>query len=84
MVIERRKPARPREVAGRVPLVQRETAVFEAVELPVVRYKRTPIWRRFLALIGLGGSTLIIGALLALIVAGTIVAMFWFLSGFVR
>jgi hypothetical protein len=65
-------------------MVQRETVLTEAVELPVRRYKRTPIWRRFVALVGLGTSGLMLGALLALTVAGVIVGLLWFLSSFVR
>jgi hypothetical protein len=67
-----------------VPLVNRETVLTEAVELPVRRYKRTPIWRRFVALVGLGMSGIVIGALLALAVAGVVVGLLWFLSGFVK
>jgi glycine/D-amino acid oxidase-like deaminating enzyme len=84
IVVERRKPARPRVTAGRVPIVQRETTLAEAVELPVRRYKRTPIWRRFIALVGLGTSGLMLGALLALSVAGVIIGLLWFLSSFVK
>jgi hypothetical protein len=84
IVIERRKPATPRVGAGRVPLVNRETVLTEAVELPVRRYKRTPIWRRFVALVGLGMSGMVMGALLALSVAGIVIGLLWFLSGFVK
>jgi hypothetical protein len=84
IVIERRKPVMPREVAGRVPVLQRETKRVDVVELPMRRYKRTPIWRRLVALTGLGISSLVLGAIAAITVTAAIVGLMLALSGLAK
>ena len=83
-MIERRKPVTPREVAGRVPVLQRETKRVDVVQLPMRRYKRTPIWRRLVALTSLGVSSLILGAIVAICIAAAVVAMMLALSGLAK
>jgi hypothetical protein len=84
VVIERRKPARPRDEPGRVPLLQAATKRFDVVEIPTRRYRLTPILRQIWAIGGLGISTVVLGALLALALAGAIVAMMLALSGLAK
>jgi hypothetical protein len=58
--------------------------VQEVVQLPVRRYKRTPIWQRLLSLLGLGAMGSFLGLALAVAVGLSIIGMFWLLSGITK
>ena len=97
VAIDRRQPARRRHVVPRAvgeerPLPttvvvrgrRRPVATAAVREAPTVLYRRTPIWRRFLALIGLGAMGTAIGAIVAIVLAGLAIAVLWALSGAAR
>jgi hypothetical protein len=58
--------------------------VQEVVQLPVRRYKRTPIWQRFLSLLGLGAMGGFLGVALSIAVGLSIIGVFWLLSGITK
>jgi hypothetical protein len=84
VVLDRRQPARRRRVTPRegVLLPRPAPAVVEVIQLPSKRYRRTPIWRRFLSLTFLGGFGVVLGALLALALAVLIVGGFLLIGHF--
>jgi hypothetical protein len=49
----------------------------EVVHLPTARYRPTPLWRRAAAALGLGGLTLVLGAVAAVSLAAVLVAVFF-------
>lgn len=82
VAIDHRKPARRRKIASRGGTGVKRAPVTRTVEhLPTRPYKRTPLWRRFLSLGGLGVLGVVMGALLAIALAGTIVGFFLLLNG---
>ena len=56
----------------------------EVVQLPVRRYKGTPIWQRFLSLLGLGAMSTFLGLTLAVAVGLSVIGAFWLLSGITK
>jgi hypothetical protein len=83
VVLDRRQPARRRRVTPREGLLSRPApAVVEVVQLPSMRYRRTPIWRRLLSLTFLGGFSVVLGGLLALALAVVIVGGFLLIGHF--
>jgi hypothetical protein len=79
LALDRRKPVRHHSVAPRAP-GGRAPAVQVVEHGPAQPYRRTPAWRRLLALVGLG-SIGVIGGILVAIVLGTLaVATVLFLS----
>jgi hypothetical protein len=87
VAIDHRKPARRRAVAQTraVPVVGRRPPMVQVVEqLPVRRHKRTPWWRRLLALFGTGAIGVVTGAVLAVILAGLVAGAFLALDAIVK
>ncbi|HEY8092548.1 MAG TPA: hypothetical protein VID93_02165 [Acidimicrobiales bacterium] len=81
LLIDRVKPSRRVHRAARA---RRRGQPFEAiavVEDPTVLYRRTPIWKRFFALSGLGVISVILGALVAMMAAVVVVAALTLLAG---
>lgn len=56
--------------------------VVEVVQLPTARYRRPPLWRRLLSLTYLSGLTVVLGALVALVLAVVVVGGFLLISHF--
>jgi hypothetical protein len=77
VVLDRRQPARRQRVTPRAGILPRAApAVVEVTQVPTRTYRRTPIWRRVLSLTYLGSFGLVLGALLALLLAVVIVGGF--------
>ena len=53
-------------------------------QLPTLRYRRTPIWRRFVALGGLGVIGVVLGVLLAITVAALVIALLFLVNSAAR
>jgi hypothetical protein len=62
---------------GRVNVGRGPARTQEVVHLPTARYRPTPLWRRALSAVGLGGLTLALGAVLAVSLAALLVAVFF-------
>jgi hypothetical protein len=85
VALDRRRPPARRPVArGRVSVGRRPARTMEVVHLPTARYKPTPLWRRALSAIELGGLTLALGAVLAVALAATLVAVFFVADSILR
>lgn len=97
VALDRRQPARPRRVVPRAAGEERPAATTVVVrgrrrpvgtaavrEAPTVLYKRTPIWRRLLAVVGLGAISTALGAIVAIVLAAAAIAALWALSGAAR
>ena len=52
------------------------------IQLPSMRYRRTPIWRRLLSLTFLGGFGVVLGALLAMALAVVVIGGFLLIGHF--
>lgn len=63
---------------------RRPMATAAVREAPAVLCRRTPLWRRFLALVGLGAMGTAIGAIVAILLAGLAIGVLWALSGAAR
>ena len=50
-------------------------------ELPTRPYRRTPLWRRLLAVAGLGVMSTVLGALVAILLAAAAIAAVLLVSG---
>jgi hypothetical protein len=94
VALDRRQPARRQRLAPRGGPLPQPPAVGGArrapgpaavvQEAPATRYKRTPLWRRLLAVVGLGAISAILGALLAIVVAAAVIAAMLWLAGAAR
>lgn len=84
VALDHRRPDRKRRITARSYLPGRAPTVQEVVQLPVRRYKRTPIWQRFLSLLGLGAMSTFLGLAMAVAVGLGIIFTFWLLSGFAK
>lgn len=75
VAIDHRKPVRRHGVAPRkgVGSTRRAPLARTVEHLPTQTYKRTPLWRRFLSVGGLGVIGVVMGALLAIAVAAVVV-----------
>lgn len=77
VALDYRKPARRHAIAPRGRLIVRPApAVLNVEQRPVVPYRRTPWYRRVLALFGLGVSTVVLGAIAAIFVAALVFGAF--------
>jgi hypothetical protein len=77
IALDHRKPARRHAVAPRGRLIVRPApAVMNVEQQPVVPYRGTPWYRRIAALLGLGVSSVILGAIVAIFIAAMVVAGF--------
>jgi hypothetical protein len=81
LFIDRLKPSRPRWQAARARRRGQPLEAIAVVEEPTVLYRRTPIWKRVLSLGGLGILALVLGALLATVVAVVAIAGLTLLAG---
>ena len=93
VVIDRREPARRRPVVPRGPagpggvvdeatardvaLPRRSVAIHELATRP---YRRTPLWRRLFAIVGLGAIGTVLGTILAIVVTAAIVGFMLFVA----
>ena len=93
VVIDRREPARRRPVVPRglagpgggvdeataraVALPRRSVAIHELATRP---YRRTPLWRRLFAIVGLGAIGTVLGTILAIVVTAAIVGFMLFVA----
>ena len=78
VALDRRQPPNRRPLTkGRVNVGRRPARTLEVVHLPTARYKPTPLWRRALSALELGGLTLALGAVLAVGIAAALVAVFF-------
>ncbi len=59
----------PRGTGGRPPVVR------PVVQRPAVLARRTPLWRRLLALVGLGSVSIVAGVVIAVIVGALAAAV---------
>jgi hypothetical protein len=84
VAIDHRRPVKRRRITERAYLPGRAPTVQEVVQLPVRRYKRTPIWQRFLSLLGLGAMGTFLGLALAVAVGLGVIGVFWLLSGITK
>lgn len=70
---------------GLGPMVTRRRSTPAVVrEVPTKPYRRTPIWRRLLALVGLGTISAVLGAIIAIIVAAAAIATMLLLASATR
>ena len=77
VALDHRKPARRHAVTPRGRLIVRPApAVMNVEQRATVPYRRTPWYRRVLAVAGLGASGAVLGAILALILASVLVGAF--------
>lgn len=94
VALDRRQPARRQRLAPRgrpLPEPQlagtaRRPAASVAVlrEQPTKPYRRTPIWRRLLALVGLGTLSAVLGAIIAIVLATAAIASILLLTNAAR
>ena len=95
VALDRRQPARRQRLAPRgQPLPEpvpsgggrRDETAPRAVirQLPSRPYRRTPLWRRVLAVAGLGVMGTVIGAIVAIVVAAAAIALMLLLAGAAR
>ncbi len=99
VALDRRQPARRQRLAPRgrpLPLpeaavrsvaigpLRREGSAAVLREHPTKPYRRTPLWRRLLAVVGLGTMTAVLGALIAIVVAAAAIATMLLLSSTAR
>jgi hypothetical protein len=83
VALDRRQPARRQRVTPREGLLPRPApAVVEVIQLPAKPYRRTPIWRRLLSLTYLGGFGIVLGGVLAFVLAVVIVGGFLLIGHF--
>ncbi len=90
--LDRRKPARRHRIAARahlssgigVVLGGRAPVVREVVQMPMRPYRRTPIWRRMLSIVGIGAMSTLLAAITAIIIGTLLIGGFWFLTSAVR
>ena len=81
LFVDRAKPSRPKRVAARARRRGQPLDALAVVEEPTMLYRRTPIWKRFFAFTGLGVVGVVLGALLAMMVAVLVVAALTLLAG---
>ncbi len=81
LFVDRLKPSRPKRVAARARRRGQPLDTIVVVEEPTMLYRRTPIWKRLFAFTGLGVMGVILGALLAMMVALLVVAALTLLAG---
>ena len=81
LLVDRVKPSRPKRVAARARRRGQPLDTIVVVEEPTMLYRRTPIWKRLFAFTGLGVMGVILGALLAMVVAVLVVAALTLLAG---
>jgi hypothetical protein len=87
VVIDHRKPARRRAVSPTraVPVVGRRPPTVQVVEQrPVRRYRPPPWWQRLAALGGTGAIGVVVGAVVAVILAGLVAGAFVALDAIVK
>jgi hypothetical protein len=84
VAIDYRRPASRRRITERAYLPGRAPAVQDVVQLPVKRYKGTPIWQRFLSVVGLGAMSAFLGLALAVGMGLLVIGLFWLLNGAVK
>jgi hypothetical protein len=85
VAVDHRKPARRRAIAQRgVPLPWRPPTVQTVEQHPVRRYQRPPWWQRLLSLLGAGVLGVVLGAVLAVAAAGTVVGAFVLIDSIVK
>jgi hypothetical protein len=77
VALDHRKPAKRHALAPRGRLIVRPApAVMNVQQQPAVPYKGTPWYRRIAALFGLGASGLVLGAILAILLAVSFIGIF--------
>jgi hypothetical protein len=77
----------PAAVTGRraaVAVLRRESAAAVLREHPTKPYRRTPVWRRLLAVLGLGTMSAVLGAVIAIVVAAAAIATMLLLTSAAR
>ena len=85
VALDHRKPARRHAVAQRGRLIVRPApTVMNVEQQPVVPYRGTPWYRRLAALLGLGASGLVLGAIVGIILAGLAVGAFLLVDTLLR
>jgi hypothetical protein len=94
VAIDRREPARRRPVVPRdtgddvalepEPMPPLPARAVSVRQLPTLRYRRTPLWRRLMALGGLGVIGVILGVLLAIAVAAALIALLFLVNSAAR
>jgi len=85
VALDYRKPARRHAVGPRGRLIVRPAPVVMNVERqPAVPYRGTPLYRRLLALAGLGASGVVLGAVLGIILAGLALGGFLLIDAILR
>lgn len=93
VALDRRQPARRQRLAPRgrpLPEPQlaatgRRTAPAAVLrEQPTKPYRRTPLWRRLLALVGLGTLSAVLGAIIAIVLAAAAIATILLLTSAAR
>lgn len=72
----------PRRLADTV--LRRPTTPAVVREVPTKPYRRTPLWRRLLALVGLGTISAVLGAIIAIVVAAAAIATMLLLTSAAR
>jgi hypothetical protein len=75
LALDRRKPVRRHAVTPRAP-GGRAPALRPVQQQAAVTYRRTPLWRRALAVVGLGGMSVVLGVLLAIVAGAVLVGLF--------
>jgi len=66
------------------PAVSQPPRAVSVRQLPTLRYRRTPIWRRLAALGGLGAIGVVLGVLLAIAVAAAVIALLFLVNSAAR
>jgi hypothetical protein len=80
VVVDRLKTVRLPKVLPRAR--RNEPAVLAIVQEPTVRYRRTPLWRRIFALGSLGVLSVVIGVILAVLLAVVVIGALLALGSF--
>ncbi len=80
VVVDRLKSVRPPRVLPRYR--RNEPAVLAMTQEPALRYRRTPLWRRIFALGGLGVLSVVLGVLLAMLLAVVVISALLALGSF--
>ena len=85
IALDYRKPARRHAIAPRGRLIVRPApAVMNVEERPVVPYRGTPWYRRVFAFVGLGVSSVVLGAMVAIFLAAAIFGVFALVNAVLR
>jgi hypothetical protein len=85
VALDHRKPARRHAVGQRGRLIVRPApAVMNVEQQAVVPYRGTPWYRRLAALLGLGASGLVLGAIIGVILAALAVGGFLLVDALLR